>query len=204
VASDTAAAECDVPALLLSREPGAAPDRPTDLAGFVAQLAEALPAVHAIDPDSAARVVPPYRPYYKAASLSVPGWARTPAAWERAVELAAAPVRATRPTFIHRDYHQGNTLWADGRLTAIVDWTTASIGPAAVDISHMRANLVMAFGIEAADEFLAAYRAVAPAYVHDPRWDLRSAVDFLPELSPEPKPELDRLDEFVARAVAAL
>ena len=204
VASDTAAAECDVPALLLTREPGGAPGRPADMTGFLDQLAAALPAIHSIDPHRAVRVVPPYRPYYEAGSLGVPGWARTPAAWARAIELAATPPPATRPAFIHRDYHQGNTLWADGRLTAIVDWTTASMGPPAVDVAHMRANLAMSFGLEAADEFLAAYRAVAPAYAHDPYWDLRSAVDFLPELSPEPKPEFSRLDEFVARAVATL
>ena len=203
VASDTGAAECDVPSLLLTREPGEAPGRPTDMTGFLAQLAAALPAIHSIDPDLAARVVPPFRPYYEAGALSVPGWARTPSAWARAIDIAATPPPATRPTFIHRDYHPGNTLWADGRLIAVVDWTTASIGPPAVDVAHMRANLVMAFGIEAADGFLAAYRAVAPEYAHDPHWDLRSTVDFLPELSPEPKPELDRLDEFVARAAAA-
>jgi aminoglycoside phosphotransferase (APT) family kinase protein len=205
VASDTAAAECDVPALLLTREPGEAPGRPADLTGFLAQLAEALPAIHSIDPDRAARVVPTYRPYYEAASLSVPGWTRTPAAWGRAIEIAATPPPAAELAhFIHRDYHPGNTLWVAGRLTAIVDWTTASMGPPVVDIAHMRANLAMSFGVEAADEFLAAYRAVAPAYAHDPYWDLRSAVDFLPELSPEPKPEFSRLDEFVTRAVATL
>ena len=205
VASDTAAAECDVPALLLTREPGEAPGRPADLTGFLAQLAEALPAIHSIDPDRAARVVPTYRPYYEATSLSVPGWTRTPAAWGRAIEIAATPPPAAELAhFIHRDYHPGNTLWVAGRLTAIVDWTTASMGPPVVDIAHMRANLAMSFGVEAADEFLAAYRAVAPAYAHDPYWDLRSAVDFLPELSPEPKPEFSRLDEFVTRAVATL
>jgi aminoglycoside phosphotransferase (APT) family kinase protein len=204
VAADTAAAECDVPALLLTREPGGAPGRPADMTGFLDQLAAALPAIHSIDPHRAARVVPPYRPYHEAASLRVPGWARTPAAWARAIALATTPPPATRPAFIHRDYHPGNTLWVAGRITAIVDWTTASMGPPAVDVAHMRANLAMSFGVEAADEFLAACRAVAPAYAHDPYWDLRSAVDFLPELSLEPKPEFSRLDEFVARAVATL
>ena len=204
VAADTGAVECDVPALLLTREPGEAPGLPASMPEFLAQLAEALPPIHAIDPELAARVVPPYRPYYDAGSLSVPGWARTPAAWVRAIELAATPPPATRPAFIHRDFHPGNTLWVDGRLSAVVDWTTASMGPPAVDVSHMRANLVMAFGIEAADEFLAAFRAVAPGYAHDPYWDLRVTVDFLPELSPEAKPEFDRLDDFVARAAATL
>lgn len=204
LAADTEARECDVAALLLTREPGAAPTAPDDMRGFLGQLAAALPAIHSIDPERAARTVPPYRPYYAVDSLRVPAWTRSPSAWECAIELAAAPRPVEPAAFIHRDYRPGNTLWAGGRLAAIVDWTTASWGPPAVDVAHMRANLAMSFGIEAADEFLEAYREVAGPYVHDPYWDLRVAVDFLPELSPGPRPEFERLDDFVARAVAAL
>ena len=209
LAADPYGRECDVPALLLTRAPGSAPTetapaRPEGMGAFLGQLAEALPAIHSIDPDRAARTVPPYRPYYQAHELRVPAWAHAPSAWERAIELTAAPLPADRPAFIHRDYHQGNTLWVAGRLSVIVDWTTASWGPPAVDVAHMRANLAMSFGVAAADEFLAAYRATAANNLHDPRWDLRVAVDFLPELKLEARPEFDRLDEFVTRAVAAL
>ena len=204
LAADLDARECDVPALLLTRAPGTAPTAPDDMAGFLGQLAAALPAIHAVDPERAARTVPPYRPYYTADSLRIPAWTQAPSAWERAIELARAP-RPTGPAaFIHRDYHPGNTLWVAGRLTAIVDWTSASWGPPAVDVAHMRANLSMSFGVEAADEFLEDYRVVAGAYAHDPYWDLRAAVDFLPELTPEARPEFERLDAFVTRAAAAL
>ena len=204
IAADPNARECDVPALLLTRAPGTAPAAPDDMDGFLAQLAAALPAIHAVDPERAVRTVPPCRAYYQADELRVPAWTRQPSAWECAIELAAVPWPADQPAFIHRDYHPGNTLWAVGRLTASVDWTTASWGPPAVDVAHMRANLAMSFGVEAADGFLEAYHAVAGRYTHDPRWDLRVAVDFLPELSPGPRPEFERLDDFVARAVAAL
>jgi aminoglycoside phosphotransferase (APT) family kinase protein len=218
VATDVEARECDVPALLLTRAPGTPPVTPPatpyDMRPFLTQLAAALPLIHAVDPVRAARTVPAYRPYYEAESLEVPAWTRSPSVWERAIEVAAAPGQvapeqatpglAAPGAFIHRDYHPGNTLWDSGRLTAIVDWTTASWGPPAVDVAHMRANLAMAFGIEAADEFLGAYRAAEGSYDHDPRWDVRTAVDFLPVLSPEPRPEFDRLEDFVERAVAAL
>ena len=193
-----------MPALLLTRAPGTAPIAPDDMRSFLGQLAAALPAIHAVGPERAARTVPPYRPYYRADELRVPAWTRAPSAWGRAIELAAAPQPAEPAAFIHRDYHPGNTLWVAGRLTAVVDWTSASWGPPAVDVAHMRVNLAMWFGVEAADVFLAAYRAVADSYAHDPGWDLRVAVDFLPELKPEPRPEFERLDDFVARAVAAL
>jgi aminoglycoside phosphotransferase (APT) family kinase protein len=204
LAADLDARECDVPALLLSRAPGTAPTAPDDGGGFLGQLAAALPAIHAVDPERAARTVPPYRPYYRADELRVPAWTRAPSAWERAIELAAAALPAGPAAFIHRDYHPGNTLWVAGRLTAIVDWTSASWGPPAVDVAHMRANLAMSFGIEATDGFLAAYRTVAGPYAHDPYWDLRIAVDFLPELRLQARPEFDRLDDFVTRAAAAL
>jgi aminoglycoside phosphotransferase (APT) family kinase protein len=202
--ADLDARECDVPALLLTRAPGTTLTAPDDMRGFLDQLAAALPAIHAVDPERAARTVPPYRPYYNADSLRIPAWTRAPSAWERAIDLAAVP-RPTGPAaFIHRDYHPGNTLWVAGRLTAIVDWTSASWGPPAVDVAHMRANLAMSHGVEAADEFLEAYRAVAGPYAYDPYWDLRVAVDFLPELTPGARPEFERLDEFVTRAAAAL
>ena len=204
LAADLDARECDVPALLLTREPGAAPTAPDDMRSFLGQLAAALPAIHAVDPERAARTVPPYRPYYTADELSVPAWTRAPSAWVRAIEMAAAPPPAGPPAFIHRDYHPGNTLWVEGRLTAIVDWTSASWGPPAVDVAHMRANLAMSFGVEAADEFLEDYRVVADRYAHHAYWDLRVAVDFLPELTPEARPEFERLDGFVVRAAAAL
>jgi aminoglycoside phosphotransferase (APT) family kinase protein len=204
LAADLDARDCDVPSLLLTRAPGTTLTAPDDMRGFLDQLAAALPVIHAVDPERAARTVPPYRPYYTADSLRVPAWTRAPSAWERAIDLAAVP-RPTGPAaFIHRDYHPGNTLWLESRLTAIVDWTSASWGPPAVDVAHMRANLAMSHGVKAADEFLEAYVAVVGPYDHDPYWDMRVAIDFLPELTPDTRPEFERLDDFVIRAAAAL
>jgi hypothetical protein len=207
IAADVAGGECDVPAILITRAPGARLTRPPDMRSFLAQLAQALPLVHGIDPARARATVPPYRPYYEHERLSRPDWTRMPAAWDRAIALAAGPELAEPAAFIHRDYHQGNTLWASGRLSAIVDWTTASWGSRGVDVAHMRANPAMAFAVETADAFLEAYRAVVGAsYRHDPYWDLRVAVDFLPDVPSDgwSAAELGRLDRFVARAVAAL
>ena len=71
----------------------------------------------------------------------------------------------------------------------------------------MRANLAMSFGLDAAEAFLDAYRTVVGAsYLHNPYWDLRVAVDFLPDLPSDGRPseELERLDDFVAGSVATL
>ena len=207
LAADPEARDCDVPAILLTRSTGARLARPTDRRSFLAQLAGALRVVHDVDPERAARTVPAYRPYYERAALHAPAWAREPATWERAIETATAPPPGGPAAFIHRDYHPGNTLWAAGMLTGIVDWTTASWGAPAVDVAHMRVNLAMSFGVDVADEFLAAYRDVVGVSVaHDPYWDLRIAVDFLPDLPAgrRPSARAGRLDEFVARRVASL
>jgi hypothetical protein len=66
-------------------------------------------------------------------------------------------------TLIHRDYHPQNTLWSRLRLTGVVDWTQASRGPPALDLGHMRWNLVADYGQGVADRFLACYRAATGA-----------------------------------------
>jgi aminoglycoside phosphotransferase (APT) family kinase protein len=207
LAADVEGRECDVPAILLTRAVGARASRPKDRSSFLAQLANALPLVHGVDPERAMRTVPRYRPYYARADLHAPAWTRRPAIWERAIDTATAEPPDGPTAFIHRDYHPGNTLWAAGALTAIVDWTTASWGAPSVDLAHMRANLAMSFEVEAAEAFLAAYRGViGGSVVHDPYWDLRVAVDFLPDLPAGDRPsvKVGRLDDFVARAVASL
>jgi hypothetical protein len=207
LAADVDGRQCDVPAILLTRELGVRVVRPADRRSFLTQLAKALPLVHGVDPERARRIVPRYRPYYARAELRVPAWTRRQAAWERAIELVIRRPPDGPAAFIHRDYHPGNTLWAAAKLTAIVDWTTASWGAPSVDVAHMRANLAMSFEVDAAEEFLAAYLGpVSGSVGHDPYWDLRVAVDFLPDLPAghRPSAKVARLDDFVARAVARL
>jgi aminoglycoside phosphotransferase (APT) family kinase protein len=206
LAADAAARECDVPAVLLTRAPGGRMTGPLDMPSFLAQLAQVLPVVHGVDPEQAAQSVPPYRPYYDRSQLLPPSWTRQPSLWERAIELGTGSDPGGPSVFIHRDYQQGNTLWSAGRLTAIVDWTSASFGPAAVDLAHMRVNLAMSFGVKAADTFLAEYgAAIGGSFTLDPYWDLRATVDLVPELPfpGQPAVELARIETFVARALAA-
>ena len=59
----------------------------------------------------------------------------------RASPLAHAPPPELPERFIHRDFHPGNTLWEGAELTGVIDWTTGSRSPAAVDLGHLRWNL---------------------------------------------------------------
>jgi Ser/Thr protein kinase RdoA (MazF antagonist) len=204
LAADVDGDECDVPALLLTRAPGRRIGS-AEIARMVRPLAEAIAVLHASAVAEAAGALLPYSPFCEPAAVTVPVWSTRPEAWQRAIELSSLPGGDTC-TFIHRDYHPGNTVWVGDAVSAIVDWTTASWGPPQVDLSHMRVNLALSTGLDAADAFLAAYRSVSGSDPLDPLWDLKMAVDFVPDLREErmTAQELARLDEFVLAGLAAL
>jgi aminoglycoside phosphotransferase (APT) family kinase protein len=215
VAADPDAAVCDVPALLLSFLPGGPPDLRGDLGRLVEGLAAALPPIHAVAVPGAGGpaahssggppLVPGYHRFYEPEQLAPPAWSARPELWARALEVAFGPARPQWPCFIHRDYHPGNTLWAEGRLVGVVDWIGGSWGPPSIDLGHMRLNLVWDLGPEAADRFLAAHHALT-GLDHDPWWDVVAAVDCIPELdSPgPPEPWLRRMEDWVGAALARL
>jgi len=169
VAADPDGDRCGAPALLLTRlagEPAGTAPR---------EYAAALRAVHALAPAFGR-----WAPYYELERLRPPN-----ALWERALEVAAGPAPDLPETFVHRDFNPGNTLWRDGRLTGVIDWTQACTGPAAADAGHLRWNL----GPELArDE-------------HHPWWDVRTLLDALPELGAA---TVARLERYLAAALAEL
>ena len=190
VAADPEGAACDVAALLITRLPGAPMVGRPPVGPLVAALAE----IHAVHPEG----IPPYRRYYEPERLAVPPWAADRGVWERAIALAHDEPPSLPDRFIHRDYHPGNTLWEGAELTGIVDWTTGSRGPGAVDLGHLRWNLVVDYGQRVAD-------ALLPHPEHHPYYDVVTALDVLPELDPtDTHAELLRLEDHVARALATL
>jgi aminoglycoside phosphotransferase (APT) family kinase protein len=190
VAADVEATACDVPALLITRLPGA----PFDGRPPLGPLVDVLAQIHAVDPDG----VPPYRRYHEPDRLRVPPWAGDRTVWEDAIALAHEPPPALPDRFIHRDFHPGNTLWDGAQLTGVVDWTTGSRGPGAVDLGHLRWNLVVDYGQRVAD-------AMLPHDEYHPYYDVVTALDVLDDLPADtPHAELVRLEEHVARALAEL
>jgi len=186
VAADADGAHCGVPALLLTRMAGHPPG-PADVGGsrFCADLAEALAQVHDVaqlDPGdgTATDPLPGYRLNYEPATARPARWMPVTHVWTAAcAEVHQAPPPTTS-TLIHRDYHPDNTLWSHTRLTAIVDWTQASSGPPALDLGHMRWNLVADHGQRVADRFLDCYRVASGHACQDqPYWDLVALLDLL-------------------------
>jgi aminoglycoside phosphotransferase (APT) family kinase protein len=139
VAQDATGAEAGVPAVLMTRLPGRVVWDPSARARWLARLAGVLPALHGAGTDD---VDLGRYANYAQTSYEPPAWATSRPVWERAVEIFHGPVLDPERCFVHRDFHPGNVLWHRGRVSGVVDWASACLGPPSVDIGHCRANLL--------------------------------------------------------------
>jgi len=62
--------------------------------------------------------------------------------------LADQRPRPQAPVLVHGDYHLGNMLFLDGRVSAVVDWEIAELGqplldPCCIALSHVAAEVVL-------------------------------------------------------------
>jgi aminoglycoside phosphotransferase (APT) family kinase protein len=191
----------DPPAILSTFVPG---EPRTDLPDPEA-IRDVLELIHAVDPGPVTAWT--YRGYHEGVDLVRPIWWKDAATWERAVVQTGTARPTAALVFIHRDFHPGNILWADGRIRGVVDWVNACLGPAAFDLAHMRVNLAVLRGVDGAD-------VVGDG---DPAWDIEAAFGFLDwsspaalEAWPGPWPHLaaavarNRLEAFVGRSLARL
>ena len=139
VARDVTGAEAGVPSVLMTWLPGGVAWNPPILTRRLSELASMLPALHDAptdDPDLG------HYASYRQAGYEPPAWATRRRVWERAVEIFHGPVLETARCFVHRDFHPGNVLWRRGRVTGVVDWASACLGPPSVDVGHCRANFL--------------------------------------------------------------
>ncbi len=216
VAVDEAGTSAGVPAVLMDRLPGA-PLAPVHQRRGLASLAAVLPQLHAT-PVPASAQVRRYRPYYTgataaldpaAARLVPPPWAADVRMWERAIERHRSWTHPGGGVFLHRDFHPGNVLFEDGRLTGVVDWANASLGAPDLDVGHCRANFAALVDLAAADEFRDRWLAESGAPAYDPAADVLAVVGLLPAWREgfwdggAPGAEA-RLEALVGRAVADL
>jgi aminoglycoside phosphotransferase (APT) family kinase protein len=105
---------------------------------WVSRAVDAMIALHDVD---ASQAELPALTTYTQKHYDPPRWTRDPALWERAVELFHRPVPSSDVGFVHRDFNPGNVLWVRGRLSGVVDWQWACIGPRSIDPAHCRLNL---------------------------------------------------------------
>jgi len=116
-----------------------------------------------------------YQSWNDAHGKPAPDWWRDPSAWSEAQRMVAARPSA-ETALLHRDFHPVNLLWERERISGVVDWINACMGPPGVDVAHCRLNLALMHGMEAADAFLDAYRQLVPGYEHHQFWDVDDAL----------------------------
>ncbi len=191
--------EAGAPAVLMSHLPGRVDWSPKELERWLRRLAELLPTIHDALPEPG--VIRPFRPYGQE-SYEPPPWAHRPAVWSRAIEIFRGPTPAAHDAFIHRDFHPGNVLWRRGRVTGVVDWASASIGPPSLDVGHCRGNLFR-FGLDVADRFTAVWEGMTGDR-YDPWADVVTIVGFLDGLREAFPEDGLAMEEALARAVAEL
>lgn len=141
-----------VPALLMSRLPGAGDLHACGDERSLRQLAAALVAIH--DGDGSGLHQPPPPWLGDGPDDATPYEA---AVWERIARLRPGVGAGT--ALVHRDFHPGNVLWAGGRLTGVVDWEDAALGWPGEDLARCRWHLALLHGPDTARRFLAAYQA---------------------------------------------
>ena len=205
IAVDPLGEETGTPTVLMDRLPGKVrlPRRPDE--GWLRGLASQLDVLHSAP-------VPTfdwtYRPWIDMTSPRPPEWTANPDMWDRAFGRYREGMPAEPACFLHRDYHPTNVLWLGDRVSGVVDWVNACLGPPSTDIAQCRLNLALMYGYRAAERFT---QAVGSTY--NPVWDLAPALSALPELRVYPpwhhfglshltiETVRERIEEFVDRAL---
>jgi aminoglycoside phosphotransferase (APT) family kinase protein len=160
-----------------------------------------LPEIHA-SPITAADGVREFTPY-RPDSWDPPNWLNDKRLWARAVAVFHGPPLDPEQVFIHRDYHPGNVLWLRGRVTGVVDWQAASIGPRAADVAHCRRNLLDHFNADAADRFSQIWESMTGSAYH-PWAEVVTLVDSMSWSSNPTARERDELEAVLAQRLAEL
>jgi len=162
------------PAVLMTRVPGRVHLMPHDREHWLRQMAATLARIHALDINAQ-----PFESWLDRDRLSPPADASRPDVWREAMALVAQDCPPTHTCFIHRDYQHFNLLWSRERLTGVIDWVGASVGPPDIDVGHCRLNLTVLFSADVAERFRLMYEAEAGRAV-DPWWDIYSLMSFGP------------------------
>jgi aminoglycoside phosphotransferase (APT) family kinase protein len=174
VIASTTDAALGGPAVLMTRLPGKVHLMPPDRKQWLRQMAQMVARIHALHLDAR-----PFESWLDRSQLSPPPDASRPDLWREAYALVAEHRTPVRTCFLHRDYQHFNMLWSRERLTGVVDWGEACIGPPEVDVGHCRLNLTVLFSADVADRFREMYEAESGRRV-DPWWDVYALLSYGP------------------------
>ena len=169
------------PFVVVERVNGETDFAPTDLDEHLRRLADALAAIHGVDPHAAGLAFLPSQADSMAAMLrELPAEAGASLSLRRVSDAlrAAWPLPSrNRPALLHGDFWPGNVLWKHCEVAAVIDWEDAKIGDPLSDLANARLELLWAFGWDAMSGFTRMY--MDSARVDDTGllyWDLCAAL----------------------------
>ena len=163
------------PAVLMTRLPGQVHLMPRDREDWLRQMAQMLTRIHALPIDGH-----PFESWLDRGQLTPPPDASRPEVWTAAIAQIANERAPTRTCFLHRDYQHFNMLWSRERLTGVVDWTEACVGPPEIDVGHCRLNLTVLFSADVAERFREMYEAESGHRI-DAFWDIHALLSYGPD-----------------------
>lgn len=102
------------------------------------------------------------RPGGSVAAVSGPAAGVVTASWEHPATASAV--------LTHYDFWSGNTLWEDGVLTGVVDWSGGAIGPRGFDVGWCRLDLYLLYDERIASVFLDSYESACRSALPDVLW----------------------------------
>ena len=152
------------PTTLISWLDGESDITPSDPETWARELGRALALVHAVPIDRLADLPSVFDGRGSSDELHGPLGPEVRSRWSQ--------ITSSTEVLTHTDYWSGNVVWRDGRLTGIVDWSSAARGPRGYDLGWCRLDLVLLFDEQIADAFLAAYEAAIGQTLRDAvLWD---------------------------------
>lgn len=195
------------PCLVCTYIAGSTKIAPSDLSGYLTQMANTLACIHQVS--IAELIFLPHREKCITALAANPTW---PQHEGQAILQSAWPwPQKNRPTLLHGDFWPGNILWQDNQLAGVIDWEDAALGDPLTDLASTRLELLWAFGAEAMHDFTTLYYQINPIdSTYLAYYDLVTALQVAPKIEHWGLEETvllemrAKLHSFAAAATAAL
>jgi aminoglycoside phosphotransferase (APT) family kinase protein len=154
---------------------------PLDVTDFVRQMARILAKIHTVTLSSDIDFLQDQTVAFTSKLREVPATldeSLSEALIRDALTKVWPPTQTNRSILLHGDFWPGNTMWKDDQLVGVIDWEDAAVGDPLADLGNGRLEILMFFGIEAAEAFTAEYQLLAPNldYSNLPYWDLCAAL----------------------------
>jgi aminoglycoside phosphotransferase (APT) family kinase protein len=96
--------------------------------------------------------------------------------------IVNAHTPTAREGVVHGDMWQGNSMWVNDNLVAIIDWDCSGRGPAGIDLGSLRLDAAMCFGHGAEKDVLDGWQQVGGKASSVAYWDLVAALSTPPDL----------------------